>query len=253
VPNFDHEHQVELAKRIEAGDLVARDEMISNNHGLVLAWANKYSKAGLDYDELVAEGTIGLVRAVDKYEWRKGFHFSTYAVWWIMQAMQRAISDNRLIYVPQATADGHRLLSNAKADLANQLGRAPTDAELEDDTGLDASTRHRLDSVPGAPLSLDRLGASNGDDFVMDRRAGSEDPAELVDGWAVTGSVRRAVNRLPEMHRDILSLRFGFDNPALSLEDISKQIHVGMREARERYAEGIAWLADDPELLELMQ
>src|SRR5579863_3049150 len=131
-PLPDHEEQVELAKRVALGDDEARRAMIAANLRLVVHWARRYQDRGVDFGDLVQEGTFGLMRAVDKFDWQRGFRFSTYATWWIRQALQRAVQQHgRTIRIPLEVGEQIQRLELTKAELASTLGRAPTEQELD--------------------------------------------------------------------------------------------------------------------------
>src|SRR6202046_4890851 len=135
-PMPDHEHQVELAKRVAAGDELARKQMVAANLRLVVHWARRYQDRGVDMGDLVQEGSSGLMRAVDKFDWERGFRFSTYATWWIRQALQRAVQQHgRTIRLPMEVAERNQQLELTKSELASTLGRAPTVAELDEAPG----------------------------------------------------------------------------------------------------------------------
>ena len=147
-PMPDHEQQVELAKRVAAGDDAARKQMVAANLRLVVHWARRYQDRGVDMADLVQEGTFGLMRAVDKFDWERGFRFSTYATWWIRQALQRAVQQHgRTIRIPLEVGEQIQRLELTKSELASTLGRAPTVAELDEATGLTADERESLEDV----------------------------------------------------------------------------------------------------------
>src|SRR5271156_7070014 len=147
-PLPDHEAQTELAKRVAAGDDAARREMVAANLRLVVHWARRYQDRGVDLADLVQEGTFGLMRAVDKFDWERGFRFSTYATWWIRQALQRAVQQHgRTIRIPLEVGEQIHRLELTKSELASTLGRSPTTAELDDATGMTAAERESLEDV----------------------------------------------------------------------------------------------------------
>ena len=253
MPNTDHEHQLELSRRIEQGDPVARREMIENNMGLVVHWANKFiNRSDIDLDDLISEGTIGLIRAVEKFDWRKGFHFSTYATWWIRQALQRAVNDP-MIYVPEQTLDGHKLLANKSAELTWRLGRAPTNEELEAETGMNAQKREWFGTVTRVSVSLDAPLMKGGDStvgetlVVLDNYC--EDPIETVELRSQMNCVRSAVERLPGPQSEVIRLYFGLDETPLSLADVGKRLKMSARTVQRVHRAALEVLRQDPELL----
>src|SRR5271166_6952786 len=156
-PMPDHEQQVELAKRVVAGDEEARNEMVAANLRLVVHWARRYQDRGVDMGDLVQEGTFGLLRAVEKFDWERGFRFSTYATWWIRQALQRAVQQHgRTIRIPLEVGEHLQRLDAVTAELAGQLGRAPTDDELTEATGMTKEERQALEDVARVAASLDQ-------------------------------------------------------------------------------------------------
>ena len=134
----DHEGQVALARRVAAGDEEARREMVAANLRLVVHWARRYQDRGVEMADLVQEGTFGLLRAVEKFDWERGFRFSTYATWWIRQALQRAVQQHgRTIRIPLEVGERLQRLDATTAELAGRLGRPPTDEELDRGHGHD--------------------------------------------------------------------------------------------------------------------
>src|SRR5271166_6987630 len=147
-PMPDHEQQVELAKRVVAGDDAARKQMVAANLRLVVHWARRYQDRGVDLPDLVQEGTFGLMRAVDKFDWERGFRFSTYATWWIRQALQRAVQQHgRTIRLPMEVAERNQQVDAALWELTHQLQRPPTDEELDEVTNTNADVRSDLSQV----------------------------------------------------------------------------------------------------------
>jgi RNA polymerase primary sigma factor len=143
MPNYDE--QVELAKRVTAGDEEAKKQMVAANLRLVLHWARRYQDRGVEMVDLVQEGTFGLLRAVEKFDWERGFKFSTYATWWIRQALQRAVQQHgRTIRIPLEVGEQLQRLEATTAELTSIFGRKPTDDELTEATGMSKAERDNL-------------------------------------------------------------------------------------------------------------
>src|SRR5579864_1426861 len=163
-PLPDHEQQVELAKRVAAGDDEARREMIAANLRLVVHWARRYQDRGVDFGDLVQEGTFGLMRAVDKFDWQRGFRFSTYATWWIRQALQRAVQQHgNTIRVPMEVAEQVQRADRVTWELAADLQRDPTAAEVAEASGVTEKDLECLHAAARVVASLDQpAGADTG-------------------------------------------------------------------------------------------
>ncbi len=247
-PMPDHEQQVALAKRVAAGDDDARRQMVAANLRLVVHWARRYQDRGVDMADLVQEGTFGLLRAVEKFDWERGFRFSTYATWWIRQALQRAVQQHgRTIRIPLEVGERLQRLDAVTAELAGQLGRPPTDEELTEATGMDADERASLEGVARVAASLDQPAAADSATSLGDLVApDARDWASEVDDEMVLDRVRQAVDKLPGLQRDVLRLRFGFDgdSPA-SLQATAERLGVGVRRVRRAEEEGLAALSAD--------
>jgi RNA polymerase primary sigma factor len=248
------DEEVELAKRIERGDLEAKDRMVGANLRLVISIAKRYQGGDLPLIDVIQEGTVGLIRAAEKFDWRRGFKFSTYATLWIRQAIQRGgANTSRTIRLPVHLHQRKRRLEKVEAQLQLKLGRVPDEATLARAARLEP---HEVAAVRQADLSVTSLdrplaGADAGTlvDLVPD--AGPP-PDEEVERAYVTEQIRRAVGRLPKQSRDILSLRFGVPGgEGLSVVQVARRLKIPVRAVRQGEREGLALLENDAELAAL--
>ena len=203
--------EIELAKRIERGDMSAKDRMINSNLRLVVSIAKKYQGQGLSLGDLIQEGVIGLIRAAEKFDWRRGFKFSTYATLWIRQAIQRGLHNtSRTIRMPVHIAQRERKISRVERELNVKLGREPTVEEIADVAELPVEEVEEIKKASQPMASLDQPVGDDGDSAFGDFLSSDKpEPQEEVAMNFRDEAVRKALDRLPERERDVVELRFG--------------------------------------------
>src|SRR3990170_4560973 len=238
--------EVELSKRIERGDLEAKRKMIESNLRLVVSIAKNYRNQGLPFLDLIQEGMFGLIRAVEKFEWQRGLKFSTYATWWIRQAVARAIADKaRTIRVPVHVVERMQKMHRAERHLWTQLAREPTLDEIADEAGLPLQQAIEVRAAARASTSLDQPIGEQEDAVFGDLVAGEDPlPEEETERRLQKEALDRALESLPERDRRVLELRYGLrgEEPH-TLEHIGKRLGITRERVRQIEVESLARLA----------
>jgi RNA polymerase primary sigma factor len=237
-PLLTSEEEVKLAKRIRKGDRAAREQMTAANLRLVVKIAKEYNGYGLPLEDLISEGNIGLVRAVEKFDPKHGTKFSTYASWWIKQAVRRAIANqSKTIRVPVHVADKIQKLRRMGHRLTEELGREPDDAELAEELEISESKVAQLRSAGLQPLSLDAAVGTEDETATLAEIIGDQsavDPSQKLTNENMQETVMAALSVLNEREMKIISLRFGLDGQKeLTLADIGKKFKVTRERIRQ--------------------
>jgi RNA polymerase primary sigma factor len=248
--------EIELAKRIEKGDLAAKDRMINSNLRLVVSIARRYQGQGLALGDLIQEGMLGLIRAVEKFDWRKGFRFSTYATLWIRQAIQRGLENtSRTIRLPVHVAQRARKVGRVERELATKLGHEPSNEEIALAAELPLEEVIEIRKAERAIASLDKPVGEDGDTSLGDLLA-IQTPSvdEEVQEAFQSEALQVAIAELPEPERDVIEMRFGAgDSEPQTLSQAGKRLGVSTERARQIEERALKRLSQRPELLALRE
>ena len=250
-PLLTRAEEVDLAKRIEQGDLEAKSRLVNSNLRLVISNARKYQGHDMPLLDLIQEGILGLIRATEKFDWRKGYKFSTYATFWIRQAIQRALDNRaRTIRIPVHLGQRERRIARAANELATKLGREPTDEEIAQAAEVSVDELHEARDATRVVTSLDRpVGDTEETPFGALLASDERGPEEEVDILLREDALQRALDQLPEQEREVVKLRYGVggDEPT-PLVETGRRLGISQDTVRRLERKALAELASSREL-----
>lgn len=244
-PVLSKDEEKDLARKAHTGDIAARDKLIGHNLRLVVSIAKRYKSAGMDPLDLIQEGNIGLMRAVEKFDPDLGFSFSTYGTWWIRQAITRALSDQgSVIRKPVHVNDANRKIAKARDLLQVELGREPTEQEVMDATGLPPAALDRF-NLSNEPVALSKPIGESGNTTLVDMIPDSSNFEDDVSDSEVSENMKQLLLRLPYRERYVLERRFGIgdQNPA-TLQEVADELLVSRERVRQLETRGISRLKE---------
>jgi RNA polymerase primary sigma factor len=250
-PLLTAEEEVELAQRIERGDLEAKERLINSNLRLVISNARRYQGLGLSMQDLVQEAMLGLIRAAEKFDWRRGYKFSTYGTLWIRQAIQRGLDNTgRAIRVPAHIAQRQRTVHRTTAELTTRLDREPSDEEVAAEAKLPLDEVAAVRDLTRVTTSLDASVTEDGDATLGELRADEAPPVEdEIAERQREHTVEAALSKLPENQRRVIELRFGTGTePVASVREVGRELGVSQQEVRQLEEQALKRLAEDEAL-----
>jgi RNA polymerase primary sigma factor len=246
--------EVQLAKRIERGDPDAKERLINANLRLVVSVAKHYQRPGIPLLDLIQEGTLGLIRASEKFDWRHGNKFSTYAIWWIRQSVDRAVCNQaEPIRIPVHIHERRRRLARARHELARELEREPSLDEVAAAAALSPAQAEQALSVPAGFVSLDSSPADHHPSATEIVDAQASDAYERVDGRLAGTRLDKLIDALPEQQRQVIALRYGITGEERTSEQTAADLNISLQRARALELTALQRLRELSSLAELEQ